>query len=382
MHVLQNILFLSMFLGFAMSQDSISGSPGIRVKKHEEYVERRKIPRLSRRNFRSQSKDEFVNETEMEIRHRTFDGEAFFPCLGFEAIPRNPSDKISEVTEPWEDSRFCKLFITRSDSNGKKSYSVCSGFLVGPFHLMTARHCSYKEGFGNADSIEVACGYGFYENATRYENYKYFGSSYISRCSYYSGYDRSVDRGKTDQTLDIQICKLDRDQSHIGWLGTTSTVAYNLEIEGYPGDQLLDVFIANASDRKYWRTGYGTVDENGKQISLEGTAWVFGGESGTAYYRNDLSSDGKVAVAVHTGVKLDVGKLVDSLQTIGFNGSKKLEVLQLQFPKNGQHHENAVILLNMEEIFTNSMMVKSKESVLTTILLDTETFNKVKILSS
>ena len=159
-------------------------------------------------------------------------------CTSFETSPKNPGSAVTTVSKPWavKKRKTCKLFMTWADG----SSGVCSGSLVGPFHLLTAAHCTLDGcGQGFATRVLVKCGYGHYAGA---EDYAHLGTAYVSSCVHYTNYvnQQSCVDGKSRGPFkwDIQLCKLDRSLSHShGYMGYTTAKYSKLNVRGYPGKQ-------------------------------------------------------------------------------------------------------------------------------------------------
>lgn len=157
-------------------------------------------------------------------------------CTSFETTPKNPGLAVSTVYKPWavKKRKTCKLFMTWADG----STGVCSGSLVGPFHLLTAAHCTLDGcGQGFATRVLVKCGYGYYSGA---EDYAHLGTAYVSSCVHYTNYvnQQSCVAGQSRGPFkwDIQLCKLDRSLSHShGYMGFTTAKYGKLNVRGYPG---------------------------------------------------------------------------------------------------------------------------------------------------
>ena len=221
-------------------------------------------------------------------------------CRSFEENPRDPGNNANVVSEPWSDAfnDHCKLFVTFPGDPGAVYH--CSGVLVGPYHLLTARHCKLHACLGLATSIRVRCGYGYGANLHSYAS---FGTAIASgQVVRYRAYDDDLEcvdnthRGPAD--WDIQYVRLDRRiGDRIGWKGLTTATQANVHVVGYPGhDNDLEPFIPNHGHQQLHRF-LAITSSTDRAYRLDG-AWIFGGESGGAYYR--LANSRQVN-AVHVG---------------------------------------------------------------------------------
>ena len=211
-------------------------------------------------------------------------------CISFEADPRHPEDEVSVVADPWNKPEVCKLLIAYGNSN-----YVCSASLVGPYHLLTARHCTFHGCLGEADRVRVACGYGHTPGG---DDFAHYGTAEIDSCVRYQSYDDATTctNGKSGSIglKDIQICRLDRKIGDmLGWFGTSSETLSDVTVDGYPGNGDLNDFIDFATNSRLTRR---------EAVSLATTErytvhdmWAWGGESGCPYY------DERQVSAVHRG---------------------------------------------------------------------------------
>lgn len=220
-------------------------------------------------------------------------------CTRFEDNPRDPGTNVRIQPEPWiDDPRVCKLRVTYSDIGTR----VCSGSLVGPFHLVTARHCSFNACSNDASpTVEVSCGYGIVEGTNDFEH---FGTAFVTECIRYRSYDDAAscengeNRNGDGRVGDIQICRLDRrvgDQT--GSFGYTRRELSDVQVRGYPGrgrDGNLLPFFPDANNQQFGRDA--PVTSASDFVYTLKNAWVFGGESGGPY----LDGGDRVG-AVHSG---------------------------------------------------------------------------------
>ena len=161
-------------------------------------------------------------------------------CTSFDENPRDPSDKVGRISQPWIGGhrKMCKLFVKWKDGTSAE----CSGSLVGPFHMLTAAHCTLnacKGGF--AQEVLVKCGYGHYPGAS---DYAHLGTALATKCVHYRTYasqqkcSDGVSSGPAD--WDIQLCRLDRNikHSHKYW-GISFLTRTDVTVRGYPSKCLL-----------------------------------------------------------------------------------------------------------------------------------------------
>jgi len=222
-------------------------------------------------------------------------------CESFESNPRDPGSNVQEVFQPWNTRPYtCKLFV--EFSNGARG--LCSGSLVGPFMLATARHCTYSACLGPATQVRAACGYGYVANAL--DGYDHFGTAlFTGTCLRYSSYDDGVScvNGEdvvSDSARDIQICELDREIGRrLGWFGMTSADISSVNVEGYPGNTDLNQFISSATDKKLHR--FESVSTTTSTRYFVDNMWAWGGETGGPYYRYNGDTDERHVGAVHRG---------------------------------------------------------------------------------
>ena len=223
-------------------------------------------------------------------------------CKSFEDDPRDPGDNIEEVRQPWaySNNEVCKLLVTYP---GDGSNFVCSGALIGPYHLVTARHCTYDPCRGEASSIMVSCGFGYRSDATEYS---YYGTAFASRGLYYPAYQEKASCSiggptGTNRNFDIQILRLDRAVGdYVGWYGWNPNAFSNVNIQGYPGNiEGLSAYYTKPSLKRFLRFAEVT-ETTDYQYKLSG-AWAFGGESGGPYYEYDAASENRYVTAVHQG---------------------------------------------------------------------------------
>lgn len=79
-----------------------------------------------------------------------------------------------------------------------------------------------------------------------------------------------------------------------------SSTQSNLNIAGYPGNHdTLEEFIPNHEFKRFSR--YVSVSESTSTQYFLNRAWIWGGESGGAYYRYDADTGERQVAAVHTG---------------------------------------------------------------------------------
>mmetsp|Transcript_2189 Transcript_2189/g.2894 ORF Transcript_2189/g.2894 Transcript_2189/m.2894 type:complete len:661 (+) Transcript_2189:205-2187(+) len=211
-------------------------------------------------------------------------------CTPWTDSPFDPSRFVDEIEEPWFDSpQVCKMFI--SYSNG--ATYVCSGTLVGPYHLLSARHCSWDGCLGAAVQIRVACGYS-YVDEEGVDNFAHYGSAYGTNVVRFGEYDESAYCGAdyidTRIDLDIFLLRLDRALGEqLGWYGMTNRPASSLSQIGYPGNRQLNDYIPFATDKSIYRYLDQVYQEYTNIYTTYGElAW--GGESGGPWYRDDGSS--------------------------------------------------------------------------------------------
>ena len=196
-----------------------------------------------------------------------------------------PSDAFSEVNSPWDRPEICKIVMDYSGAG-----YVCTGTLVGPYHVLSSRHCAYDPCLGEPDSIRVSCGYGYVPDA---DDYAHFGSAYVTVWLYYPAYDDSVSCGGDEWgsiQYDITLWGLDRPVgSTLGWFGTTSETYSSLNMGGYPGDSQLNSYVSFATSKRLQR--FKAVEDFDPNYYFSEEMWGFGGESGSSWYAYDSSTD-------------------------------------------------------------------------------------------
>ena len=189
-----------------------------------------------------------------------------------------PSDAFSEVTSPWDIPEICKIVMDYSGTD-----YLCTGTLVGPYHVLSSRHCAYDPCLGEPDSIRVSCGYGYVWDA---DDYAHFGSAYVNAWLYYPAYDESVVCGGDERgsiQYDITIWGLDRPVgSTLGWFGMTSGTYSPLNMLGYPGDSQLNSYVSFATSKLLLR--YKAVEALDPDYYYSDEMWGFSGETGSSWF--------------------------------------------------------------------------------------------------
>ena len=253
--------------------------------------------------------------------------ESLEACTSFEDSPRDPGSNVNVDVRPWEDKRFCKLFIQYDDIGT----FVCSGSLVGPHHLLTARHCSFNPCSSDAfPTVRVACGYGYNPDSTEYAH---FGTAFVTNCVRYSQYDDNTECVDGEQTstlvdYDIQICNLDRRiGDHFGYLGFSKDAFTFVDVDGYPGNSALNPYYASALHLRFTRDNLIVSGTTSYRYTLDG-AWIFGGESGSPYWDNDIVQAvhrGGPSGCTEYGIRINDGFYEAMRATLGLTSSSSIE---------------------------------------------------------
>ena len=233
-------------------------------------------------------------------------------CISFEASPRHPKSNVEIVVDPWSPSRAwtCKILATFS-----RASQVCSGSLVGPLHLITARHCTVHGCLGTASSVRVMCGYGHVADG---DSFAHYGSAFATTAIRFKSYDNALGCSNGKQVgvradLDLQLLKLDRRVGDVvGWAGASVAGVDRVSVQGYPGDPKLTTFLPFSSHQMLFRRSDIEPQNNSSKLLRLANAWVFPGESGCPYYNS--RGVAREVVAVHHGGStgcLEVGRKLD-----------------------------------------------------------------------
>lgn len=237
-----------------------------------------------------------IQQTESSDRNQA--SRSLEECGSFDEDPRDPGNTVSRLSEPWtvQNRKMCKLVVTWRDG----SSAECSGSLVGPFHLITAAHCTLnacKGGF--AQEVLVKCGYGYSAGAS---DFAQLGTAVVKQCVHYRSFaaQQSCDEGASvgPSEWDIQLCRLDRNlkHSHRYW-GTTFLTRNTVTVRGYPIADALNTFIPHATESLLTRTTPASL-VNSRQYELP-EAWTFSGEAGGPYLWRSASNKAFSVTGVH-----------------------------------------------------------------------------------
>lgn len=222
--------------------------------------------------------------------------------------PTGDSDVLTQVwSSPWSRSEVCKTHQTFSDS----SVSECSGTLVGPYHFMTARHCTFDPCRGDAKIVRIACGFG-YVDGDGIDDYAHFGTAFGTDFVYYPSYDESRtcgDVGLGDIERDMVLYRLDRAVGvNLGYFGVTYDSFSSMNIMGFPADTRLNSYVAHADSRLFHRFQEVTQGTVGDYYYSD--LWLFPGETGGPWYAYYTSTDTREIGAVSVGGTTGTGCLV------------------------------------------------------------------------
>lgn len=189
-----------------------------------------------------EEKDDFKSFTEIVASARPAENLAVSDdldgrqdCTKFEDMPTDPGANIQLDATPWTGGRrrVCKMYVSYSD----RGTFVCSGSLVGPFHFITARHCTFNPcSTDEFPDVRVSCGFGFLAGT---DDFAHFGSAEVTSSVRYRAHDDAATcrNGQSfigeGRKYDIQICRLDRRVGdNLGWYDTTSTEFTEVDVTG------------------------------------------------------------------------------------------------------------------------------------------------------
>ncbi|KAJ8608376.1 hypothetical protein CTAYLR_008146 [Chrysophaeum taylorii] len=230
-------------------------------------------------------------------------------CGSFDDDPHDPTESVQVYNIPWARAEVCKLVITYEDG----SQALCSGTLVGPYHLLTSRHCGQSACVGLAISMQIACGFGYDADvfAADLFDFAHLGTAYVvdlaTNCYSMEEYtDTCIDNVSyltQERGYDIQLCKVDRELGqNLGWFEMSDEDVTNagLNIMGYPGYlEALEEYIPYAFLSRLLRYSFVT-NLIEREIRFDG-AYAWPGESGGPYYRFTASTDERAVVGIHGG---------------------------------------------------------------------------------
>lgn len=208
---------------------------------------------------------------------------------------------------PWYRPEICKMQQTFADS----SVSACSGTLVGPYHLMTARHCTFDPCRGEATIVRVACGFG-YVDGDEIDDYAHFGTAFGTNYVYYTSYDESRtcgDMGLGSIEHDMVLYRLDRAVGiNVGYFGVTSGSLSLTNVLGFPADRRLNSYVSHADSSLFHRSKEVTEAAGGDYYFDD--MWLFNGETGGPWYAYYSSTETREVGGIAVGGTTGTGCLV------------------------------------------------------------------------
>jgi V8-like Glu-specific endopeptidase len=168
----------------------------------------------------------------------------------------------------------------------------CTGYLLGPRHLITAAHCLHPD--GDTAAIFPGSQLSFYLNRNCYSYGTYYGISEVLVYSQYTYYGNS----------DYDLACLLLTSTAYNWMGFAfrePMPTVSGEICGYPGDIPAPAYecfyCSSCSDIKHPSTGWWSVNKN----RLEYTCDTVGGMSGSPVMTGDHDSTSHwYSYGVHT----------------------------------------------------------------------------------
>lgn len=175
-----------------------------------------------------------------------------------------------------------RSIVRLSIQNGGNGY-LCSGAVIGSYHVLTAGHCIYDADDGWAESVTASPA----QDGTE----KFFGTADVTYMRSYTGWTQ-------DQNFshDWAILTLDRSiGDHTGWMGreVLSESRYKsgvwLNTAGYPGDM---------GGTSMYRAYGATSDATDNRVFYAETLDTAGGQSGSAMWRK--VDDSRYISVVHT----------------------------------------------------------------------------------
>ncbi|MCP3659953.1 MAG: trypsin-like serine protease [Bacteroidetes bacterium] len=233
-------------------------------------------------------------------------------CKSFNEDPRDPGGNVYVDDYIWMRPQVCKLFIEFPDYS-----TTCTGSIVGPYHLLTARHCSLNGCNQKAVKAYAACGYGYIDYVHNYFN---FGSVEIEKCIFLKEYDDAINTKfnqhsqcnyasnfKTGIGYDIQICRLKSKFGEVmhnfnySYFTLDPKLSTSINVEGYPGyNPGLEKYIPKYQYKRLIHPWIRVTNYTDNVLQLA-YAWVFSGESGAPYHYFSSNYESLEVIGVHNG---------------------------------------------------------------------------------
>mmetsp|Transcript_15180 Transcript_15180/g.30724 ORF Transcript_15180/g.30724 Transcript_15180/m.30724 type:complete len:3257 (+) Transcript_15180:52-9822(+) len=244
-------------------------------------------------------------------------------CISFDERATNPRDSISAMNLNSQSKSVCRLLVY---FGSKKRF--CTGSMIGSFHVLTARHCTYDPCLGGeATKIRVACEYGYTSDAVN-RDYDHSGTAFNGTDVLVFGqYDSTAScvNGQTirgDPDFDITIFSLDRQYGfRVGWLPLQFpfAAAPSVVTRGFPWDERLNSYFSDATYKQFTRSTRVT-NTTATQYIID-NHWSFPGEDGGPLFLRDETSSTLLVNAVNLGGQIgctQMGRLFETDYILDF----------------------------------------------------------------